>query len=145
MTNGVIFSMVLIIFCASVVIFFSQELGSMYQKMVAIPGFELIFFLSFMSFVVERYENWVLWFLGWLQTVLYHVTHYLAQGMPFKWGAVSLMQMVCLSLVPILPALFLSLWVAYKRRRKHYVHFDVKMDWFGLWLWTLMAFLVVTG
>jgi len=77
-------TIVLVVFCAAIVVVFSQEFRNMFKKFFSIPGFKLFIPLAFASWVVEAYEGWGLWGLLWIKEGLHSVIHFIDELIPFE-------------------------------------------------------------
>ncbi len=83
--------------------FFSQEFTGFFKKIFAIPGVKLILPLALASWLVESYEDWLLWILLTLKNALHYVVHGLDALIPLHLGAVSFAHIIHLFLLASVP------------------------------------------
>ena len=100
----------------SIFIVFLQEFKSIFKKIKAIPGMELIFPLLVVSWIVEKYEDWNYWLLASGQFFTTQLIANITEYLPFKWHAIYFIRIFLLLLLAIIPAAILS-FIVYKKGR----------------------------
>ena len=115
-------TLTLIVVIASICMFFSQEFASLFNKIANIPGVKLLAPLVLASWVIERYENWVLWSLLKLKGWFHYVILELAKFLPFEMAAISVTHALHIFLLTILPMLVLHIVAKTKPRYELWPH-----------------------
>lgn len=97
----------LVVIVAAIVVFFSDEFARLFKKIAAIPGVKLFVPLIFASWVVERFDTWLVWMLLKLKQWMHGLIYALARWLPIEKGALSTAHVLNLFLVTVLPLLIL--------------------------------------
>lgn len=129
-------TMTLIILGSAILVFFSQEIASAFEKLFAIPGVKLLLPLILVTALLLHAEPWVFSFL----LVLHDFFDLLSQGLAYFLPDNSIMRMACqavgLWLLAIVPVWILD---AFSLRRA-FISFPYNAI-FGTMLWLLWAVL----
>jgi len=107
-------TLILAVLFTAIVVFFSQEFINMFKKIFAIPGAKLILPLMLASWLVEYFEDWLLWILLGIKNALHQVVYWLNALIPFERGSISIAHTILLFLLASLPVWILIAVVKYK-------------------------------
>jgi hypothetical protein len=117
-------TLALVVFFASIIVFFSQEFIDLFKKIMAIPGALLLLPLLLATSLIYHYQQWILPALHYYQDVLNTILIYLLKIMP-RYSMISYLMLVLLltfiSVVPVLLLDQLSRYRTYKRYPYPYV------------------------
>ncbi len=136
-----IVTLALVVFCSSIVAFFSQEFIRMFKKLFSIPGVKLFLPLAIASLLIEMHEEFGFWVLTWGQLQLHRIINAVARFLPFDTGSVLLVRIVFLFCLAILPVLVFRFGVKKKGRAQP----DVVSYWSGLVLWIIAVILLTVS
>jgi len=136
-----IVTLTLLVFCSSIIAFFSQEFLRMFKKLFSIPGVKLLLPLAVASLLIEMHEDFGFWVLTWGQLQLHRIINALAGLLPFETGSVLLVRIVFLFCLAILPVLVYRFGVKKKGRAQP----DDVSYWSGLVLWIIAAILLTVS
>ena len=137
----IVTTLALVVFCSSIVAFFSQEFSKMFKKIFAIPGVLLLAPLALASWLIEIYEDWGAWLLLWIQAGLHQFLHKLSVLVPFESHSLSFFRIVYLFLIASLPV-----WISrLMALRKGYRAPQTSTYWVGLILWIIAAILLTVA
>ncbi|MBN9231250.1 MAG: hypothetical protein BGO90_03620 [Legionella sp. 40-6] len=110
-------TLALVVICASIMVFFSQEFMRTFKRIFALPGARLLLPILFASWLVYTFDYWVLWAVFYYRETLFTGLHFLEGILPaYAWTLPAIV--VCLIwCVTILPVLALDY---YYRRKSHH-------------------------
>ncbi len=130
-----------VVFCCSIVVFFAQEFGRLFKKILSIPGFKLLLPLVLASWLIESYELWGQWVLLKIQAGFHLVINATATLIPFTTGAVSFTRIIFLFVLASLPLCVYRLRARQQKRR----HPEPVSYWLGLTIWVVAAILLTVA
>lgn len=131
----------LVVFSASIVVFFAQEFGRLFKKILSIPGFKLLLPLVLASWVIELYEIWGQFVLLKVQKAFHLVINATAGILPFSFCAISLTRIVFLFVLSSLPLFIYRLRAKQQGRR----HPEPVSYWIGLTIWVVASILLTVS
>jgi hypothetical protein len=99
-------SLVLVVFGASIAIFFADEWARLFARIWRIPGSRLLLPLAVVSWLIEKYEDWGHWFLIWCQARIQWFEHQIQALLPFQVGSSHLIRITSLFLSATMPVWF---------------------------------------
>lgn len=132
-------TLVILILCTSMVVFFIEEIADFIGKLFAYPGVKLFLPLLLASCMVENFEPWVLWGLLWLQNMLFVLIHMISVALPFKRGALVIAEIAVMISIACLPTAVSYGIATYK---KVYL-LNNSLALLGTFLWLIASLLIV--
>jgi hypothetical protein len=136
-----LFKLAFIVFCSSVVVFFAEEWGRFFKKVLSLPGFKLLLPLVIASCFIEFYDIWGEWLLLKIQSGFHLAIHTISNLLPFTQGAVFLTRILFLLGLASLPLCFYQLRAKQKKRP----HLEPVSYWLGLTIWIIAALLLTVA
>lgn len=132
-------ALAIIVFAASIAVFFADEWVRLFKRIVAIPGVRLIVPLLCFSWLIETYQAWGHWLLIRMQATLYSFESILVGLFPFKIGTIHLIRIFYLTSLACLPVILAWMLALYRKelpalKRSYYI---------GIVLWILGVFLII--
>ena len=131
----------LLVFFSAIILLFANEFERFIQKAVSIPGVKLFVPLIMVSFLIEQYENWCVWFVLECQIQLHNAVQLVVGLLPFQLGAVLLSNVLFLFLLACLPMCLV--WLMEKRHK--IFRMPISPSYFGYILWIIAAFLLIVN
>lgn len=112
-------TLAILVFFASIIVFFSQEFIRMFKRIFAIWGAKTIIPLAVASWAVFTFDYWFLWAIYYYKELLQRSCDFLTELMPFQQGAALVAAIILLTVISVAPVYFLDLFLR-KRTYKHY-------------------------
>lgn len=131
-------TLVLIICCAAIFCFFSQEFFSIFKRIFEVRGAKEILPLAFASYFVYNYDYLILWGLTYIQEVLLAIVGFVDKVLPFQKQASYILMICLLTLISVGPVIILDIL----SRRKYYKPYAYPYTTSTL-LWIIGAMLLV--
>ena len=139
--KNVLTTISLVVFCASIAVFFAQEFGRVFKKILAIPGAKLLLPLFLASSLIIIYEEIGHWLLLRVQITLHQLIFKLDTVVPFETGSISLTRIISLFIIGSLP-IWVSHWSALSKKNQEP---HAGTYWIGLVLWIFAAVLLTVA
>lgn len=133
-----IFTFIVLIFCTSILVFFSQEWVGMVKKLLAIRGMALLLPLILATTLILYYETVVIQSLYIIQLLMNALIGLLAAIIPLGSYALGLAKIIVLMICSALPVAIIHQW----KKKRNFI--GMKHPYFtcGL-LWIFFAFLLL--
>ncbi len=112
-------TLALVVFVFSIIVFFSQEFTNIFKKIFAISGAKILLPLAICSWGVYTFDVWFLWGIYYIRDLLHMAVASLMRLLPFQKGAQPIASILLLTLLSVVPSLFIQ-WLTF---RKRYVEF----------------------
>jgi len=119
MEKTMLLTLAMVIFFASIAVFFSQEFIRGIKKIFAIKGAILFIPLLIASWLIYTFQYWALWGVFYYREVLQTMLSFLIHIMPFKQAARPLSLILLLTFISVVPVLVIDLLMV-KRTYLHY-------------------------
>lgn len=133
-----LFSLALIVLCTSTVVFFADEFASLIKKISHIPGVKLFVPLLLVSWLIEIYEDWLLWLLLQCKEGLHYLLHYTVDELFSNKQIIAWVHVALLYLFATLPAWILLLWSKLRNMPKPWSY----TYWAGSFIWLIVSVLL---
>ena len=127
-------TLLLVVFCSAILVFFSREFGAFFKKIFAIPGVKLLLPLLLVTGLIVYFETWVLFGLLYLKIALHNLQAFIEAILPFKMGAESTASIIILFGLTLLPVYALN----FHSKRKTYEAFKHSVM-VSIIIWLLLA------
>ncbi|MCX7116456.1 MAG: hypothetical protein NTW94_00820 [Legionellales bacterium] len=134
-------TLAMVVFFSSVGVFFSEEFGRFFKKVIAIPGAKLLLPLVAASLVVEMFEGLGQWVMVRCQAVIHQLIFQVSKVIPFESVSLTVVRILYLFLVGSLPIWIFRLRAKQKGQRQPQV-FAYRL---GLLLWIIAAILLTVA
>ena len=112
-------TLAVVVFFASIFVFFSQEFIRTFKRLFAIKGAKLILPLAAASWFVYKFELWVLWAIYYYREVLLNMVTLVTHILPFKRAAPGIALILVLTLLSVVPV-FIADFIFKKRTFRPY-------------------------
>lgn len=109
-------TLAMVVFFASIMVFFSQEFINTFKRIFAIKGAKTIIPIAIASWAVYTFDYWFLWAIYYYREFLKACLTLLTDMIPFHRGADSIALIVLLTLLSVLP---MSILMWYRRYRNY--------------------------
>lgn len=129
-----------LVFLSAVVLLFAKELEALINKMVAIPGVKLTLPLLLVSFVIEQYDEWCVWFLLTCQEQLSRAIQMMIALSPVKLYANWVSEILLLFIIACIPIVFV--WVL--KKKSMIFRPIISPVYLGYVFWIVAVFLLTT-
>ena len=139
MAASEIVTLTIVVFCTSIIAFFSQELIGLYKKIMRTPGATLLAPLIVASWLIEVFEFWGRWLLLGVQAKFEYILTKIDSIIPFETGSMLLTRIVFLCVLACLPLWFSQL----KRQRKESLESISFMYRLSLIVWIVTTVLLI--
>jgi hypothetical protein len=129
-----LFTLTLVIFLSSILVFFSEEFIKSFKKIWSIKGVKLFLPLFAVSWIITTYEFWFLWGMFYVYEFFHDTLIFLVKIMPFKYGATSVALVILLTLLSVVPVLIIDFFTRKKTYTPYkYTYVTSAMIWiFGV-------------
>ncbi|MDI9819738.1 MULTISPECIES: hypothetical protein [unclassified Legionella] len=134
-----IYTVALVVFLGSITVFFTQEIANVLKKVFAAPGMPVVIPLLLASSLIAYYEDWVVWGLLAIKTLLHRMASLIASWLPFN-GALLVANILVLMICSVLPVAVANFWVKHKRFESFNHAFFINML-----LWLLLTILLTVS
>lgn len=128
-------TLALVIAFSAIIILFSREFGALFKKIFAFRGAKLFLPLIIITWFIVFYEPYVYFVLLFIKRNLHLLITFVADYLPFSFGATSVVSIIVLTIVAILPVYALDVWSIRKTR---YPFAYGKFLSVFLWLWVVV-------
>lgn len=107
-------TLAIVVFFASIFVFFSQEFIKTGKKIFSIKGAPLILPLAIASWLLYQFSSWILWGLYYYGEVLAKLRKMLIMVIPFQQLGYPLATIIVLTVISVLPVVLLDIYLKHK-------------------------------
>lgn len=107
-------TLAIVVFFASIFVFFSQEFIKTGKKIFSIKGAPLILPLAIASWLLYQFSSWILWGLYYYGEVLIKLRKMLIMVIPFQQLGYPLATIIVLTVISVLPVVLLDIYLKHK-------------------------------
>lgn len=107
-------TLAIVVFFASIFVFFSQEFIKTGKKIFSIKGAPLILPLAIASWLLYQFSSWILWGLYYYGEVLTKLRKMLMMVIPFQQLGYPLATIIVLTVISVLPVVLLDIYLKHK-------------------------------
>lgn len=107
-------TLAIVVFFASIFVFFSQEFIKTGKKIFSIKGAPLILPLAIASWLLYQFSSWILWGLYYYGEVLTKLRKILMMVIPFQQLGYPLATIIVLTVISVLPVVLLDIYLKHK-------------------------------
>ncbi|MFI4963633.1 MAG: hypothetical protein ACHP6H_07245 [Legionellales bacterium] len=133
-----LFTLAMVVFFASIMVFFSQEFIRLFKRVMSVPGATLVLPLALVSWVVYAFDYWLLWGVFYYRECLQYIYRFLIRMLPFPQYAPSVALVLLMTLISVLPIYLLN-WYSRKQTYHPYKYPYVTSSI----IWTVTAILII--
>ena len=112
-------TLAMLVFFASIFVFFSQEFIRTFKRIFEIPGAKLVIPLAIGSWLVLTFDYWFLWAIYYCREILQTLLTVLVHIMPFQQGAATIALIILLTVLSVFPVFVID-WIIRKRTYNAY-------------------------
>lgn len=128
-------TLALVIAFSAIIILFSREFGALFKKIFAFRGAKLFLPLIVITWFIVFYEPYVYFVLLFIKRNLHLLITFVADYLPFEFGANSAISIIVLTMVAILPKYAMDVWSI--RKTRYPFVYGTFLSTF-LWLWVVV-------